>query len=112
MVEALNAETKRSIKTIVFADDDRFFLEAITEFLASNGYTVHPAQEGLEALQLIRQVKPDCVILDIVLPKLDGGRFPAWFAGMPVCLLSSVSYSWSDASCEPSSKSSRRVPWF
>ncbi len=96
-MEVPKADAKRSIKTIVFADDDRFFLEAITEFLASNGYTVHPAQDGLEALQLIKQVKPDCVILDIVLPKLDGGevsgmvRRDASLPPLPIIVISSLS---------------------
>ncbi len=36
-MEGVAADTKRPIKTIVFADDDRFFLEAITEILASKG---------------------------------------------------------------------------
>jgi CheY-like chemotaxis protein len=96
-MEAVTADTKRQIKTIVFADDDRFFLEAITEVLTSNGYVVHTAQDGLEALQLIRQVKPDCVILDVVLPMLDGGqvcsavRLDASLRPIPIIVISSLS---------------------
>ena len=74
MLEAPKADATRSIKTIVFVDDDRFFLEAITEILTSKGYAVHTARDGLEGLALIRQVKPDCILLDVVLPKLDGGE--------------------------------------
>ena len=97
MIEIMKAEVKRPIKTIVLADDDRFFREAITELLTSNGYAVHTAQDGLEALQRIQQVKPDCVLLDVVLPKLDGGqvcgmiRRDASLPPMPIIVISSLS---------------------
>jgi len=60
--------------TVVFADNDPIVLEAITELLRTKGYEVHPTQDGLEALQAIRRIRPSYVILDIVLPKIDGSR--------------------------------------
>ncbi len=59
-------------KAIVLVDDDRIFRDAVAEFLSADGYDVHTAGDGLEALGLIRKVKPRYIILDIVLPKLDG----------------------------------------
>jgi len=64
-------------KTIVFVDDDPMILVAMTEVLTGAGYEVHTARDGLEALALVRAVKPDYIILDVVLPKLDGGRLCA-----------------------------------
>jgi len=64
-------------KSIVLADDDPMTLEAMAEVLNAEGYAVHTAQDGLEALALIRAVKPDYIILDVVLPKLDGGKICA-----------------------------------
>lgn len=61
-------------KTIVFIDNDLLILEAISEILASRGYMVHTAKDGLEGISLVRKVKPDYIILDIVMPKLDGGQ--------------------------------------
>lgn len=96
-MKTTNAEAKRPIKTIVLADDDRFFLEAIGELLKSTGYDVHTAQDGLEALQRIHEVKPDCVITDVVLPKLDGGqvcgmiRRDASLPPIPIIVISSLS---------------------
>ncbi len=96
-MKAPKADGRRSIQTIVFADDDRFFLEAISETLTSNGYAVHAAQDGLEAIQLIQQIKPDCIILDVVLPKLDGGqvcgmvRLDASLSPIPIIVISSLS---------------------
>ncbi len=70
----MKADAERPIKTIVFVDDDRFLLEAVGDFLRASGYEVHTAADGLEALSIIRKVKPDCIVLDIVLPKIDGGQ--------------------------------------
>lgn len=60
--------------SIVFADNDKLILEAIGELLRSKNYDVHLARDGLEAWQLIRKIRPMCVILDVVMPKLDGSR--------------------------------------
>ena len=61
-------------KKIVFADNDPILLEAIPEVLQAKGYEVHAVQDGLEALQAIRRVRPAYVILDVVMPKIDGSR--------------------------------------
>jgi len=61
-------------KTVVFADNDPILSEAIPELLRAKGYEVHPTQDGLETLQTIRRLKPNYVILDIVMPKIDGSR--------------------------------------
>jgi PAS domain S-box-containing protein len=58
-------------------DDDPMILLAMTEVLSGAGYAVHTARDGLEGLALIRAVKPDYIVLDVVLPKLDGGRLCA-----------------------------------
>jgi two-component system cell cycle response regulator DivK len=60
--------------TIVFVDNDRFFLTAMTDALTEKGFVVHTAQDGLEALAVIREIVPDYILLDIVIPKIDGGR--------------------------------------
>ena len=59
---------------IVFVDDDPLVLEAIGELLRSKGYEVHLAHDGLEGLLTIRKLAPTYVLLDIVLPKIDGSR--------------------------------------
>jgi len=60
--------------SIVFADNDPLVLDAIGELLRSKGYDVHVAEDGLAAWQLIREVRPTYVLLDVVMPKLDGSR--------------------------------------
>lgn len=61
-------------KRIVLAESDPMTLEALAEVLGAEGYAVHPARDGLEALALIRTLTPDYIILGVVLPKLDGGE--------------------------------------
>jgi CheY-like chemotaxis protein len=61
-------------RSIVFAEDDPLISEVIGELLRSKGYEVHVAKDGLEAFQLIRQIRPGYVILDVMMPKLDGSR--------------------------------------
>lgn len=65
---------KTAAKSVVFADNDALLLEAIGELLRNKGYEVHLARDGLEALRVIRELKPSFVILDIVMPKIDGSR--------------------------------------
>ena len=59
---------------LVFVDDEPFLREAITEVLKTKGFDVHGATDGLEGLQLIRTLRPAYIILDIILPKIDGGQ--------------------------------------
>lgn len=71
---AANLQGQSVKKTIVFVDNDRFFLVAMTDLLSEKGFLVRTAQDGLEALSVIRELVPDYVLLDIVIPKIDGGR--------------------------------------
>jgi CheY-like chemotaxis protein len=60
--------------SILFADDDRIYREAIGDFLRAQGYRVRLATDGLEALRAVRDEPPDFLVLDLVMPKVDGGR--------------------------------------
>ena len=57
---------------ILIADDDDDILEAVRINLELEGYEVHSARDGLEALDRARAVQPDLILLDIVMPGLDG----------------------------------------
>jgi DNA-binding response OmpR family regulator len=59
---------------ILVCDDDKEILEAITIYLQNEGYTVLKATNGLEALQIIEENNIHLVIMDIMMPKLDGMR--------------------------------------
>lgn len=59
---------------ILVCDDDKEILEAITIYLQNEGYVVFKATNGLEALQTLEENKIQLVIMDIMMPKLDGMR--------------------------------------
>ena len=57
---------------ILVVEDDRDTNEAISEYLCSLGYNVRSAYDGKEALQIFFNVAVDLVILDIMLPEING----------------------------------------
>ncbi|MGH2409459.1 MAG: response regulator [Chloroflexota bacterium] len=59
-------------RTILLVEDDPTLLEAIRYNLGKEGYQVVTAVDGVQALEQARQASPDLVILDIMLPRLDG----------------------------------------
>ncbi|HEV56906.1 MAG TPA: response regulator [Phycisphaerales bacterium] len=58
--------------TIVIADDEPNLRLVLERLLREEGYTVHSATDGVEALSLARSVRPDLLVLDIMMPNLDG----------------------------------------
>ncbi len=59
-------------QTVVVIEDDEDFLGLVKLMLADTGLQIVPALDGREGLDAIRQVQPDLVILDLVLPDLSG----------------------------------------
>jgi two-component system, OmpR family, response regulator MprA len=57
---------------ILVADDDPAVRESLRRSLAFNGYDVVTASDGQEALDLIAADRPDAVVLDLMMPRLDG----------------------------------------
>jgi CheY-like chemotaxis protein len=60
------------VRRIVVADDNPGLTSALQVFLGRCGWEVTTAGNGLEALELVRTVRPAAVLIDIRLPKLDG----------------------------------------
>jgi CheY-like chemotaxis protein len=60
------------MKKILVADDDRNILYLISEVLAKGDYEVFQAVNGDHALRLAREASPDLIVLDIMMPGLDG----------------------------------------
>ena len=59
-------------KKILVADDETDIIEVVEMLLSSEGYEVIKAHDGLEALEVVRNVIPDLIILDIMMPEIDG----------------------------------------
>lgn len=83
-------------KTILLADDDVSMRNLIALRLEVEGYRVVTAADGEEALQKIRQDPPALVIMDLMMPKIDGFeacrmiRFDDRFSKLPILVLSAL----------------------
>jgi len=83
---------------ILVIDDDPDVLEAIGIALEANGYEVVTALDGAEGLDKLKDAKPDLMILDLLMPKMDGFEVckelkdprRAKYAHIPIIILSSV----------------------
>ncbi|MBM4145330.1 MAG: response regulator [Nitrospira sp.] len=83
---------------ILVVDDDPEIREAISLILEANGYKVVTAQDGIDGLNTLKEGKPDLMILDLLMPRLDGFgvckelKDPRWskYAHIPIIILSSV----------------------
>ncbi len=62
----------QSSRRVLLVDDDRTLSEVLEEQLEESGFQVACAHDGRTALRLLRSVKPHVVLLDLVLPDLDG----------------------------------------
>jgi two-component system alkaline phosphatase synthesis response regulator PhoP len=85
-------------KKILIVDDDPDILDVAGMILEAQGYEVILARDGLECLGKVRSEKPDLVILDLLMPKMDGFavykelQSPSWAdcRDTPLIILSSV----------------------
>jgi DNA-binding response OmpR family regulator len=57
---------------ILVVDDEKEIVELITLYLKKDGYRVLSAHDGQQAIELARRCRPDLIILDLVLPQIDG----------------------------------------
>ena len=59
-------------KRILLVDDDSLTLQMLTDILRASGFEILTAQDGADGLARARAEHPDLLILDIMMPKLDG----------------------------------------
>lgn len=57
---------------ILLAEDDKLISNSLCEALRQNGYDPTPAYDGEEAVAKAKEIQPDLMLLDIMMPKLDG----------------------------------------
>jgi len=84
---------------ILVIDDDPDIVDALVVLLEGEGYEVHSASDGEEGLARIRELNPDLIILDLLMPRLDGFgvckalQDPRWakWKNIPIIVLTSVS---------------------
>jgi two-component system chemotaxis response regulator CheY len=91
----MNALPNRT-RPILVVEDDVDALQALTNLLEANGYTVEKAQNGQEALVQAKAQQPGMILLDLSMPVMDGWEFlrqqrldPA-IANIPVVVLTAL----------------------
>ncbi len=83
---------------ILVVDDEPDILEAIGIVLEAQGYEVVTARDGIEGLEKLKEEKPDMMILDLLMPRMDGFEVckelkdprRAKYAHVPIIILSSI----------------------
>lgn len=60
------------MKTILLVEDDPFLTRMYTKIFSMHGYDIKTAADGQAGFDLARSLKPDIVLLDIMMPKLNG----------------------------------------
>ncbi len=83
-------------KKILLVDDDPDFIEAVKVIVESGGYDVRVAYDGKEGLEAVQEEKPDLIVLDVMMPVMNGHETCARLkanketAEIPVILLTAV----------------------
>jgi len=68
----LTVKMEGKVKRILIADDEPDILEIISYNLLNEGYEIYTAKDGNEAIERAKQLNPDLIILDIMMPKKTG----------------------------------------
>ena len=84
------------MKKILIVEDDKFLRELIVQKLNKEGYNVSEAIDGEEGIKKIKEKKPDLVLLDLILPGIDGFEVltkmkeDSTLSSIPVIILSNL----------------------
>ena len=80
--------------SILLVDDDPNLREMLRQMLEMGGFEVTEAEDGLDALDKLAKITPDIMVLDVMMPNLDGVslcrqlRSEAEFVSLPIIMLS------------------------
>lgn len=93
------------MRKVLLVDNDRVVLRLISRFLEKKGYEVVTVDNGIEALDILKAYTPDAVIIDLVMPNIDGKSLCRVIRGMDrfkdlyLMILSAISAEeWVDVS--------------
>ncbi|MGB2762342.1 MAG: response regulator [Minisyncoccales bacterium] len=84
------------MNTVLLVEDDTFLIDIYTTKLEQDGFSVRVAKNGQEAFELLKKEIPDILVLDIVLPQIDGWEVlselkkNAQWKAIPVIILSNL----------------------
>jgi len=82
----MQEQKAKKSKTILAVDDERQIRSMLSQYLTQQGFRVELASNGRDASRCLKRINPDLIILDVVMPLMDGFKFLQY-------LKSSVKYS-------------------
>lgn len=89
-----NSDGKKNV--VLITEDEPAMMRALAEKIERSGFTVLTARDGVEGLELAKREHPDAIILDILMPKMDGismmGSLRAddWGKKVPIIVLTNL----------------------
>lgn len=91
-------ENEQAKQTILIIEDDLPVLNALVDKLTREGYAVLQAKDGEEGFMIAKRDHPDLILLDIIMPKMDGLAMmkklreeSSWGRSVPIILLTNLS---------------------
>ncbi len=85
MTDAPNVETAKkpakmngSAKTVMVVEDNDLNMKLFHDLLEAHGYNILQTKDGMEALKLAREHRPDLILMDIQLPEVSGLEVTKW----------------------------------
>ncbi len=87
--------SKQEKKKILVVDDDPAIVKLVKSILEAEGFDVDTASDGIDALVKVKEVKPSLIVLDIMMPELNGYdvchkiKFDSPYKEIPILLLTS-----------------------
>src|SRR4029077_16941779 len=84
-------------KTVLIVEDEALLLQALVDAFGAEGFSALGAVDGQEGLTVAREQHPDIILLDVIMPKMDGMamlkelRTDSWGKAVPVIILTNLS---------------------
>jgi len=95
------------VKTLLVVDDEVGVTEALQDLLSDEGFAVLTARNGKDGLKRIGEKRPDLILLDYMMPVMDGRQLllalqaDATHQDIPVILMSAIPHSSIPTDCKP-----------
>ncbi len=81
---SVHAERQESVGKKVLVIDDSITVRKVTSgLLRRHSFEVETAKDGMDAVEIMKQISPDCILLDLEMPRMDGFSFLKWLRSQP-----------------------------
>lgn len=78
MAQTSEQSDATTVKTVLIVEDNELNMKLFNDLLEAHGYRVLQTREGLSALDIAREHKPDLILMDIQLPEVSGIEVTKW----------------------------------